>query len=116
MPTRATGSGDIWQSGLTDLVDRPSKSSSDLEGRELRHGREAFLAKLQACRPAVACYNGLGVYRALTGRKDIAYGLQPTQTVEGVLDFVTASPSGRSREPLERKRGLYREPNTLICR
>ncbi|HWI51806.1 MAG TPA: mismatch-specific DNA-glycosylase [Symbiobacteriaceae bacterium] len=102
--------------GLTDLVDRPSKSSGDLEVHELRQGREALLAKLQAFRPAVACYNGLGIYRTLTGRKEISYGLQPTQVVEGVLDFVAASPSGRSREPLERKLGLFRELCGIVKR
>lgn len=100
--------------GLTDLVDRPSKSSGDLAGWELKNGRAEFLEKLRQYRPAIACYNGLGVYRALTGRRQIEYGLQPGQVVPGVVDFVAASPSGRSREPLAQKLVWYQELHRLV--
>ena len=99
--------------GMTDLVDRPSKSSGDLSGWELREGREALLAKLRTFRPRVACYNGKGVYAAAAGVKQVAYGLQPASLVDGVLDFVAASPSGRSRETLAVKLELYRELKRL---
>lgn len=105
---------DRYGYGLTDLVDRPSKSSSDLGSNELRDGRETLLEKLRACRPRVACYNGLGVYRALTGKKQVEYGLQADQAVPGVLDFVAASPSGRSREKLARKLELYRDLHQIL--
>lgn len=97
--------------GLTDIVDRPSKSSSDLEGWELRAGREGLLAKLRTYRPAVACYNGKGVYGAAAGLPTgrVTYGFQPTPLVEGTADFVAASPSGRSRETLAAKLELYRQ-------
>jgi TDG/mug DNA glycosylase family protein len=102
--------------GLTDLVGRWSRSSSDLSPAEMRRGGAELRAKLAAYRPRIACYNGRGVYRALTGKDDFAYGLQPTSVVEGVLDFVAASPSGRSREPLAKKLQLYRDLNALIDR
>jgi TDG/mug DNA glycosylase family protein len=95
--------------GLTDIVARPSKSSSDLSGWELREGREALLQKLHTYRPKIACCNGLGVYRALTGRKSVAYGRQPVSVAAGIIDFVAASPSGRSRAPLAHKLALYQE-------
>lgn len=100
--------------GLTDLVDRPSKSSGDLAGWELRDGREQLLEKLRRYRPKVACYNGKGVYAAAAGVKQVAYGLQPASLVEGVLDFVAASPSGRSREPVAFKLELYRQLCALV--
>lgn len=100
--------------GLTDLVDRPSKSSADLAGWEMRTGREGLVAKLVHFRPAIACYNGKGIYRALTGRKRVEYGSQPESVVPGVHDFVAASPSGRSREPMAVKLGLYRELAQLV--
>lgn len=100
--------------GLTDLVGRSTKSSSDLTGADLRSGREELLAKLRRYRPRVACYNGKGVYGGLTGRKRVEYGLQPDSVVPGVLDFVAASPSGRSREPLKTKLRLYQELRALI--
>jgi len=102
--------------GLTDLVGRSSKSSSDLSGAELREGRAELLAKLERFRPRFACYNGKGVYEALAGRSGNGYGLQPASLVPGVRDFVAASPSGRSREPLATKLQLYRELNALIAR
>ena len=101
--------------GLTDLVDRPSKSSNDLGGHELRDGRETLLEKLRLYRPRVACYNGLGIYRALIGKKQVEYGLQKEQAVPGVIDFVAASPSGRSRERLERKLELLRDLYQILA-
>ncbi|MFZ5817657.1 MAG: mismatch-specific DNA-glycosylase [Bacillota bacterium] len=100
--------------GLTDLVGRWSKSSGDLTGGEMREGAAELRAKLARYRPRIACYNGKGVYAALTGAKRVSYGLQPTSVVEGVRDFVAASPSGRSREPLARKLQLYRELRACI--
>lgn len=101
--------------GLTDLVGRSTRSSGDLSAAELRSGREELLAKLARYRPRVACYNGKGIYAALTGRRRVAYGLQPESVIPGVLDFVAASPSGRSREPLAEKLRLYRELRALIA-
>lgn len=107
---------DRYGYGLTDLVDRPSKSSGDLSGWEMRSGREQLLAKLKTYRPRVACYNGKGVYAAaaaLKGSPD--YGLQATSLVDGVADFVVASSSGRSREPIARKLELYCQVKELIA-
>jgi TDG/mug DNA glycosylase family protein len=100
--------------GLTDLVARPSKSSGDLAAAEMQAGAAELRAKLATYRPAIACYNGKGIYRALTGQRQVDYGLQPESVVPEVLDFVAASPSGRSREPLARKLVLYRELRGLV--
>lgn len=102
--------------GLTDLVGRATPSSGDLSAAELRAGRTEMLAKLAQYRPRVACCNGKGIYRALAGRTHVEYGLQPESVVPGVLDFVAASPSGRSREPLAEKLRLYRELRALLER
>ena len=99
--------------GMTDLVDRPSKSSGDLAGWELREGRRQLLAKLAAYGPRFACYNGKGVYAAAAGTARVEYGSQPASLVPGVRDFVAASPSGRSRERLEVKLALYRELHSI---
>lgn len=100
--------------GLTDIVARPSKSSNDLAGWELRAGRADLLDKLDRFRPRIACYNGKGVYAALTGKPSPAYGRQPEPVVHGVVDFVAASPSGRSREPVSLKLKLYKELRALL--
>jgi TDG/mug DNA glycosylase family protein len=101
--------------GLTDIVARPSKSSSDLSGWEFREGREAFLERLRTYRPAFVCYAGKGVYGAAAGLKEVSYGLQATSLVAGVQDFVAASPSGRSREPLAVKLDLFKELAALVA-
>lgn len=99
--------------GLTDLVDRPSKSSNDLAHWEMIEGRKLLLAKLQYFAPRIACYNGKGVYAAAAGILRPAYGLQATTVVPGTRDFVAASPSGRSREPLAQKLQLYTQLQLL---
>ena len=95
--------------GLTDLVDRPSKGSSSLAAWEKDVGRALLLDKLERNRPRIACYNGKGVYAAAAGVARTAYGFKATSLVAGVRDFVAASPSGRSREPLAVKLSLYRD-------
>lgn len=100
--------------GLTDIVTRPSKSSNDLAGWELREGRQDLLDKMHTFRPAVACYNGIGVYKAAAEKAKVTYGQQADAVVSGVIDFVAASPSGRSREPIESKLRLYRQLYELV--
>lgn len=100
--------------GLTDLVARPSKSSSDLAGWERRAGREELLERLRQYRPAIACYNGKGVYAAAAGLRQPEYGRQAGELLPGTIDYVAASPSGRSREPLAEKLRLCRELERLV--
>jgi TDG/mug DNA glycosylase family protein len=102
--------------GLTDIVERPSKSSGDLAAWELRSGKRALILELTQYQPRIASYNGKGVYTALTGKKKVEYGLQGEQVAPGVLDFVAASPSGRSREPLELKLSLYKQLRELTMK
>jgi len=85
-----------------------------LGGGGIEGGRGRLLDRLAACRPRVACYNGKGVYGALSGRKQVEYGRQPTALIPGVVDFVAASPSGRSRETVQVKLGLYQALKRLI--
>jgi TDG/mug DNA glycosylase family protein len=99
--------------GLTDLVDRPSKSSNELAYWEMTQGRNLLLAKLRHLRPRIACYNGKGVFAAAAGIPRPTYGLQPTSIVPGTRDFVAASPSGRSREPIAQKLQLYKQLKML---
>lgn len=114
-PTEDQTLPDRFGYGLTDIVARPSKAASDLAGWELREGREAFLARMAQHRPRYVCYMGKGVYGAASGAKSVEYGLQPTSLVEGVQDFVAASPSGRAREPLAVKLEILKEMGALVA-
>lgn len=113
-PTEDHTMPDRYRYGLTDIVERPSKAASDLAGWELREGRDAFLERIRAVRPAFVCYCGKGVYGAASGRKEVEYGLQPDSLIEGVRDYVAASPSGRSREPLAVKLAILKELAELV--
>ena len=85
---------DEYGIGFTNLVDRPSASSSDLTLAEMRAGAVPLLRKLVRCTPKVVCFNGRGIYDAFVGRprKDFTMGLQPP----GVSGW-------------DRARGVYRD-------
>lgn len=102
--------------GLIDLVRRPSRSASDLEGWEFREGRVVLLQRLAQHRPRFACYTGKGVYAALIGRPSgaVQYGPQPTEVCPGVKDFVAASTSGRSGMPIAEKLQIYGDLARLV--
>jgi TDG/mug DNA glycosylase family protein len=113
-PTEDQTLPDRYGYGLTDIVARPSKAASDLAGWELREGRQAFLDRMNQVRPAFICYNGKGVYAAAAQKKEVAYGLQPDCLIPGARDFVAASPSGRSREPIAVKLAIMTELAELV--
>ena len=84
-----------WDIGLTNLVGRTSRQASDLTREELREGTTILRAKLLACRPAVVCFNGKGIYEAFADRKNVKLGLQE-ETLDGILLFVVPSSSART--------------------
>lgn len=83
--------------GSTNIVDRPSKSAAELTREDYEEGKKQLLKTLKKYRPAVACYVGIGVYRALTGKRQISWGQQPDYVVKGIIDFVAPSTSGLNR-------------------
>ncbi|RKP05394.1 uracil-DNA glycosylase-like protein, partial [Thamnocephalis sphaerospora] len=48
--------------GLTNLVARPSRSSSELRAAEYRAGRDILNAKIRYWRPLVVCFVGKGIF------------------------------------------------------
>ncbi|MGE5403767.1 MAG: mismatch-specific DNA-glycosylase, partial [Candidatus Saccharibacteria bacterium] len=55
--------------GLTNIVDRPSNSSSELSDSEMRQGAELLRRKLALYRPQIACFLGKDIYRFYAGIK-----------------------------------------------
>lgn len=100
--------------GSTNIVDRPSKSAAELTGEDYELGRTELIKKLKTYRPAVACYVGIGVYKALTRKKKVEWGLQDEQVVEGVTDFVAPSTSGLNRMPISQQIEIYTRLNFLL--
>ena len=81
--------------GLTNIVDRPSRSASDLTSAEMRAGAEALRAKLRRYQPRVVCFNGKSIYQAFSGRRAVSFGRQVERLGESVL-FVMPSTSARA--------------------
>jgi len=85
--------------GLTCLVGRSSRSSSELSKKELTNGLEELKEKLRKYRPQLVCFNGKGIYEeAVTGRL-CKIGMQPVKLDAGegyvVQCYVMPSSSAR---------------------
>ncbi|XP_046739759.1 G/T mismatch-specific thymine DNA glycosylase-like [Diprion similis] len=66
--------------GLTNIVERPSRSSSDLKKSEIKEGAKKVEEKLILFQPKIAIFNGKGIYEVFsnkTGKSDFSFGLQP---------------------------------------
>ena len=98
--------------GLTNLVVRPSKSSSDLSAEEMRAGAAELRQRVEQYQPRVVCFLGKEVYRkyaGLTPRVVVAYGLVKTSAgFPAMKEFIAPNPSGRSTI-------LYREKLAVFC-
>jgi mismatch-specific thymine-DNA glycosylase len=83
-----------WKIGLTNIVDRPSRSASDLSSAELVAGGKVLRAKLARYHPRVVCFNGKRIYEVFSGRP-CSLGLQPESRGATQL-FVMPSTSART--------------------
>jgi TDG/mug DNA glycosylase family protein len=101
--------------GLTDLVKRPTKGSSDVSTREFAAGRKALHRKLRriGC-PSVIVFNGKVVYEQFTGTK-CEYGLQK-ERLYGATVYVLPSASTRcARTSYKQKLRHFRGVCKLLC-
>lgn len=83
--------------GITNIVDRPSRTAAEITKQEFQAGKILLRNKLALYRPRIACYAGIGVYREIDGAKEIFCGMQNSSSVPGIIDFVVPSPSGLNR-------------------
>jgi TDG/mug DNA glycosylase family protein len=88
--------------GITNLVARASRSSSELTRRDYEGGRKLLLEKLRRFRPRVAAFVGITVFRELwpglssePSPRRIPPGRRP-ETVGDTVLFVLPNPSGRN--------------------
>lgn len=104
--------------GLTNLVGRPSKSSSDLSIVEMKDGAVELREKIKRYLPRVVCFLGKDVYRKYAGLKTnekISYGLIYSPGIgDGVMEFVAPNPSGRSTVPYNNKLNVFCNLRELI--
>jgi len=86
-----------WGIGITNIVDRPTPSSSDLTRDEFISGRRQLRAKILQVRPAVVALVGITVYRQFFDvYGPVQCGLA-TETIDGIPVFVLPNPSARNR-------------------
>lgn len=88
--------------GITNIVARPSGSSSDLRSEDYRKGRRLLVARIAEHRPRMAALVGVTVLRelwpALSGGsvpRTIACG-RVKETIGSTALFVLPNPSGRN--------------------
>ena len=79
--------------GLTNLVDRPTASASELTVEELRAGGVALEHLVRRYGPALLCVVGLAAWRGGFGQRSAGVGLQ-AEAVGGRPVWVVPNPSG----------------------
>ncbi|XP_001634622.2 G/T mismatch-specific thymine DNA glycosylase [Nematostella vectensis] len=82
--------------GLTNIVERTTRGSSDLSRKEIKDGVDALIVKVKRLKPLVACFNGKGIYEIFSKSK-CEIGRQ-TKCIPGtnVVVYVMPSSSGRT--------------------
>jgi double-stranded uracil-DNA glycosylase len=79
--------------GVTNLVDRPTRTAAELGGEELRAGVRALERLVEQMAPRLVAIVGLTAWRDATGRRDAAIGLQP-ESLGGRPLWLLPNPSG----------------------
>jgi thymine-DNA glycosylase len=83
-----------WGIGLTNMVQRASRSISDLAPAELRAGADVLREKLRRYAPRTVCFNGKRIYEVF-GSRPCEFGLQP-ERLAGSRLYVMPSTSART--------------------
>nr|XP_012147705.1 PREDICTED: G/T mismatch-specific thymine DNA glycosylase-like [Megachile rotundata] len=81
--------------GLTNIVERATRSSADLKRLEIEKGSEVIKEKLYIYKPTIAVFNGKCIYKIFANKTaDFNFGLQPECIGDTAL-WVTPSSSAR---------------------
>jgi double-stranded uracil-DNA glycosylase len=79
--------------GVTNVVDRPTRTAAELSVEELRAGAEALSALVATWRPRVVAVLGITAWRVAFARPKAVLGRQP-ERVGGAETWVAPNPSG----------------------
>ncbi len=79
--------------GVTNVVDRPTRTAAELSREELRDGAAALDELVARYRPRVLAVLGITAYRLGFDRPRATIGLQP-ERVGGAATWVVPNPSG----------------------
>ncbi|EJM62708.1 G:T/U mismatch-specific DNA glycosylase [Pseudomonas sp. GM49] len=98
-----------YHCGLTAVVQRPTASADQLSLHEFTAAAAEFEQKIARHAPRFVAFLGKAAYCALSGQRDIAWGLQ-TKTFGNASVWILPNPSGRNRGfSLEQLVTAYRE-------
>ena len=103
--------------GITNLVDRMTPGSADLDEVEMRVGGERLHRKLLEFRPRATAFLGKDLYRsyrALTKSQPVGWGLQEFCTVPAMWDVVLPNPSRRSTIAYDQRLRYFKELAGLL--
>ena len=79
--------------GITNVVDRPTRTAAELTPEELLAGGEALAALVERYRPRAVAVLGVTAWRAAFRRPKAVLGVQP-ERVGGAVTWVLPNPSG----------------------
>ncbi len=92
--------------GVTNVVDRPTRTAAELSPEELRAGAAALDELVARYRPRALAVLGITAYRLGFGRPRAAIGLQP-ERVGGAATWVVPNPSGLNAHQLPDLARIY---------
>ena len=107
--------------GSTNIIDRPSKTESEIKPEEFRAGSKFLYKLISELEPRIVCYVGIGVYKSYASdilnipksKLNINMGLQPQSILNGIADFVCSNPSGLNTIPYEQQLSCFKELKNL---
>lgn len=85
-----------YHCGLTAVVERPTARADELSAADFAGAAASFEQKIRRYAPRVVAFLGKPAYAALSGKRDINWGLQAA-TFGGAAVWVLPNPSGRNR-------------------
>ncbi len=108
--------------GSTNIVDRQTKAANDIGTNEVIEGSAKLYRLLDTLKPRIACYVGIGVYRAFAScifkmpasRINVTPGLQSDSLLQATLDFVCYSTSGLNTVPFTEQCKCFADLKKLL--
>lgn len=98
-----------YHCGLTAMVERPTARADQLSAAEFIAAAARFEQKITRYAPRFVAFLGKPAYAALSGQREVAWGLQ-AMTIGGAVAWVLPNPSGRNRAfSLDQLVSAYRE-------
>lgn len=100
--------------GITNIIHRPTAAAAELRPEEFQLGAKELSELIGKYQPRIAAYLGKDIYKAVSHRKEAAWGVQPSSIVAGVIDFLLPNPSGLNRMTIGEQLCYYQQLHNLL--